>query len=415
MKNKIFTAIFLFTLAIVFAAPVSKAACTADNDYKQGKVYKITPKSKPINKRYTKSKLYNSKTKTYFTIRSYMDKFEKSKKGTLVLKKGTYKITNTIQVPSNVTIIMEKGVKIVKANKTGTKKMKASTTIFQLIKPSKRDKSNVYGGHNGEKNIHFVGKGSVSINLKYLKANIGIVMGHNQDVTVDGINFKNVNTGHFIEMDASRNVSITNCSFKNVKKGSDYVKEAINIDTPDKETLGFNNKWSKHDKTPNENVVIDRCRFSNLGRAIGTHKYSANGNNQVYHKNIQITNCSINDMLWDAPIRVMNWQDSVIRNVTVNGVKQKGKSDTRGILVSGAVNISIAENTFISMGRPVQCIAWKNEGAGSSYPITYNSFTDENLADMATNKGSKLGEMFICINEVYNVFENAKTIDIQNA
>ena len=76
----------------------------------------------------------------YFTIRSYMEKFQKKGKGTLILKKGTYTITNTIHVPSNVTIIFEKGVKIVKGTKTNKKKMPAAITLFQLIRPSNAKK-----------------------------------------------------------------------------------------------------------------------------------------------------------------------------------------------------------------------------------------------------------------------------------
>lgn len=110
---------------------------TEAKDYKQGKVYKITAKSKPLKaSKFTKSSLYNKKTRMYFTIRSYMEKFQKKGKGTLILKKGTYTITNTIHVPSNVTIIFEKGVKIVKGTKTNKKKMPAAITLFQLIRPS---------------------------------------------------------------------------------------------------------------------------------------------------------------------------------------------------------------------------------------------------------------------------------------
>ena len=114
---------------------------TAENDYKQGKVYEITPKSKPLkSSNFTNYTAYNNKTRNYFTIRSYMDKFQKDKKGTLVLKKGTYTITNTIQVPSNVTIILEDGVKIVKGTSSGSKQMPASISLFQLIRPSKAEK-----------------------------------------------------------------------------------------------------------------------------------------------------------------------------------------------------------------------------------------------------------------------------------
>lgn len=409
---------FLFAAALFVAVPVKAAQPVPENDYKQGKVYKITPKSKPLKKsKFTKSSYYNKRTKTYFTIRSYMEKFQKAKKGTLILKKGTYTITNTIQVPSNVTIIFEKGVKIVKGKKTGVKEMPASITLFQLIKPSKAKKKSVYGGHDGEKNIHFVGKGGVSMDLKYYKENIAIVVGHNENVTIENIAFKNMNKAHFIEMDASKDVTVRNCSFKNVKKGSDYVKEAINLDTPDKTTKGFNNPWSKYDKTPNENVLIENCKFSNLGRAIGTHKYSANGDTQIYHTGIVLRGNTIQNMKWDSPIRVMNWKDSVIENNNISNIKQSGKSDTRGILVSGAVNMSIKNNRISSVGRAIQCIAWKNSGPGSEYPITYNSFTEQNIADLATNIGSKLslGEYFVRINEKYNVFTDSIQIPIIKA
>lgn len=416
MKGRILVFALLALLIPIAIGTTSQAAPKASNDYKQGKVYKISPKTKPLKaSKFRKSSLYNKKTKHYFTIRSYMEKFQKAGKGTLVLKKGTYTITNTIQVPSNVTIIFEKGVKIVKGTKTGKKRMPAAITIFQLIRPSKAKKSAVYGGYNGESNIHFVGKGKVTINLKNMKKAIAIVMGHNKDVTIDKLTFMNMNNGHFIEMDASQNVKVTNCTFKKVKKGSDMVKEAINLDTPDKTTQGFNNAWSQYDKTPNDNVLIQKCKFSSLGRAIGTHKYSANGVNQIYHTRIVLRGNTISGMKWDSPVRVMNWKNSVIENNKITTVKQSGKSDTRGILVSGAVNLTVRNNSFKKVGRAIQYIAWRNSGPGSEYPITYNQVSDADKAALKTNKASGLttGEYFVRICPTYNVFTNAEKISIK--
>lgn len=215
-------------------------------------------------------------------------------------------------------------------------------------------------------------------------------------------------------MDASQNVRVSNCSFKNVKKGSDMVKEAINLDTPDKTTQGFNNAWSKMDKTPNRNVTIENCRFSNLGRAIGTHKYSAKGKQQMYHTGVIIRNNQISNMKWDSPLRIINWKDSIVENNTIQAIKQPGKDDTRGILVSGAVNVAIRNNEISGAGRAIQYIAWKNSGPGSQYPVTYNSLTQSNRDDLATNIGRdlSLGEYYVRICPVYNVFTNAETIDI---
>ena len=69
---------------------------TAENDYQQGKVYKISPKSKPLKaSKFAKSALYNKKTRAYFTIRSYMEKFQKSGKGTLILDRKSTRLNSS--------------------------------------------------------------------------------------------------------------------------------------------------------------------------------------------------------------------------------------------------------------------------------------------------------------------------------
>lgn len=416
IKKGLFLCLFVLFIAAVYnRGNVASAAPNAQNDYKQGKVYKITPKTEPLEaSKFKRSKAYNSKTKNYFTILSYMRQFEKAGKGTLVLKKGTYSITNVIWVPSNVTIILEKGVKIVKGTKTARKEMPASATIFQLNRPSKSKKKAVYGGHNGEKNIHFVGKGNATIDLKYVQDSIGIVMGHNVNVTVDNINFINMNNGHFMEIDATKNVRVTNCTFKNAKMRNDMAKEAINIDTPDKTTNGFNNAWSKMDKTPNENLTIEDCSFSLLGRAVGTHKYSVKDGEQVYHTGVVIRNNKISDMYWDSPIRILNWKDSIVENNTVDTILHAEVDNSRAMLVSGAVNVSIRNNTIINTDRPIQYMAWENNDAGSQYPVTYNSLTEKNLADLSTNRAINMysGEYYIRINSEYGVFNVPQTVDV---
>ena len=69
----------MLTAALFFVLAMSVCTVkTEAKDYKQGKVYKITAKSKPLKaSKFTKSSLYNKKTRMYFTIRSYMEKFQK--------------------------------------------------------------------------------------------------------------------------------------------------------------------------------------------------------------------------------------------------------------------------------------------------------------------------------------------------
>ena len=74
--------------------------------------------------------------------------------------------------------------------------------------------------------------------MSYEQDGIAMIMGHNQNIEVDNINFKNMYSGHFIELNASNNVEIRNNSFTNSKASPKQNKEAINIDTPDKTTAG---------------------------------------------------------------------------------------------------------------------------------------------------------------------------------
>ena len=78
MQQKIGRKILLAALLLVLPLAVGKAANAAaptpENDYKQGKVYKISPKTKPLKaSKYKKSSLYNAKTRNYVTRRSDME------------------------------------------------------------------------------------------------------------------------------------------------------------------------------------------------------------------------------------------------------------------------------------------------------------------------------------------------------
>ena len=175
------------------------------------KTYTITTKSKP-SKKTTSLPTYNKYTKHYYVFRDILKECEKKGGGEITVKKGTYTITNALCIPSNVTLTLEDGVTIKKGNQTGTDSMKPTKTMFQLIKPSKRTSKGYYKEYNGENNINIIGEGSATIDLKNIKGAIGIIIGHNKDITVTGITFKNMNAGHFIEMDASKNVTIKDCS-----------------------------------------------------------------------------------------------------------------------------------------------------------------------------------------------------------
>lgn len=360
-------------------------------------VYTITPTSKPCDKS-AKYTTYNKYTRYYYTIMSYLKKLENTG-GTLILEKGVYNITNTLYIPSNVTIKLKDGVKIVKGTKTGTSKFGASHSIFQMCSYSNSVVKGAYSEYNGESNIAIVGEGKAEIDLNYDVDTVGIMMCHNSNITISNIIFSNMYSGHFIELDASKDVTIAKCTFQNHKDSPNNNKEAINIDTPDKVTNGFHADWSSYDKTPNKNITISDCTFENLERAIGTHKYSEN----KLHENVQILNNIISNCDQDA-IRIMNWEKPIIKGNTISNVADK-KAGMRAILMSGVIDPQISENIFKKVSRPIQIIPWKNDGDGSEYDIIYSVISVECIELMKNNVLEEYDEDFIRYNKTYNEYK----------
>lgn len=358
--------------------------------------YTVSPQSKPLKGLYTKSTKYNKNTKTYFMLRSYLEKLTSKGGGTLTLKKGTYPLSNTLYVTSNTTIILEDGAVLKKTNKAA-KDMTAATSMLQFIDGAKKDKKGAYGKHDGEKNITIKGKGKAAIDMGYLKfgkkAAIGIIMGHNKNVKIENITFKNMRLGHMIEMDACKDVSVTNCTFTGFKPSGMYNKEAINLDTPDKKRQGFNSVWSKKDCTPNENVQIQNCVFKNLEVGVGTHRYSGGS----YHTDVTIENCSFTNV--QTAIRVLNWKDAVIQNNTFTNCKPN-KRYPYSFFMAGVKGITFRDNTFKGCGGSDRKLMefWWDKGYAANqkiYAATVSEITREQAELFLTNKAENCGSCTI--------------------
>ena len=361
------------------------------------KTYTISPKTKPCDNT-VHAKAYNKKTKNYWTIRSYLRKIERQKGGTLILKKGTYNISNTLYVSSNTHIILKDGAVLKKTKTTGTKKMSAASSMFQFIRDSKSKKKGVYGKYNGEKNISLTGEGTATIDLCGLKMGnkdvIGIIMGHNKNVTIENITFKNMRYGHLIELDASNNVIIKNCIFTGHKASGKNNKEAINLDTPDKKRTGFKSAWSKMDGTANNGISITNCTFSNLEVGIGTHRYTGNS----YHTNVVISNCNFQKN--QTAIRVLNWKNATITQNTITDIAPNSRYPY-AFFMAGVRGINFSYNTFKNCGthggsRDSSQLLQFWCGAGYSanqtiYKPTYSSITKAQADLFKTNTTENCG------------------------
>ncbi|WLV23805.1 right-handed parallel beta-helix repeat-containing protein [Aciduricibacillus chroicocephali] len=398
MKLKQLAAFIALLMILSFTSPVHSVAA------KTKPSYTISPSSKTYKNLMMNFSTYNQYTKHYYLLRSYLERLEKTGGGTLTLKKGTYTISNTLYVPSNVTIKLQSGAKLVKGMKTGTRQFGPSSSIFQFVRPAYAYKKGVYGGYNGVKNVSIIGTGTATIDMKYYKDGIAIIAGHNQNIKIQNITFQNMYSGHFIEIDATKNATISGNTFKNSKASPNKNKEAINIDTPDKLTKGWSQQWSKFDRTPNSLLLISKNTFENLDRAIGTHKYSGD----KYHDRVTIKDNTIRNTRQDA-IRLMNWSNAVIENNLIKDVTRGPNNDYRGILASGAINPTIRNNTFQNTARPAQFFPWKNSGPGSEYSVTYNKLNKANIEAFETNIVRNNTENFIRINTVYGQFDHNTT------
>lgn len=374
--------LLLFAFIFVQIKPVEAKTMT----------FTITPKSE-----HYKGTLPSLNKGEYGLVRSYVDALSENGGGTLVLKKGTYKISNPIYISSNIKIILEDGVVI---KKTVDSSMKAQT-LFQFVERSRVDKMKsmikesdsiekqvntikkknaklLYKEYNGVKNAGIIGKGKVIIDLQNEYNAIGVVIGHTRNITIKGITFQNSNSNHFIELDASNGVTIEDCTFKTAKKSSGTNKEAINLDTPDLVTKGFNCFWSIQDKTPNKNIVIKNCKFMNLERGIGTHQFS----NNKYHTNIKIQNCSFTNM--SVPIFGLNWKNITITGNRMNTIRKLGNSyDGNSIFLAGASGINIQNNTIVAFEKPV--IREKYNVSQHYYSDIYSTITQKEMEQINNN------------------------------
>ena len=359
------------------------------NKKPQKTVFKITPKSKNYDDRLTVFK-----GDEYGLVRSYVDELKRRGGGTLILRKGTYRISKPIYISSNTTIILGDGVVI---KKTFDKRVRARS-IFQFVdrnkieqmqsimgegsletqinRIKKKNEKLLYKKYNGVKNSALIGKGSATIDLRGEQDALAVVIGHCRNLKVQGITFKNSNSNHFIELDATDTITIRDCTFQNAKKSEGLNKEAINLDTPDLTTKGFNCFWSSQDKTPNKNVIIKNCHFSNLERGIGTHQFSAN----QYHTNIKITQCTFDNV--SVPIFGLNWRNVQIANNDMQTIRKIGSIyDGNSIFLAGVKEVTIRDNIIQDFQQPYikECYNVSQH----YYPSIYSNVTDREIKMIA--------------------------------
>ncbi|MCR5684348.1 MAG: Ig-like domain-containing protein [Lachnospiraceae bacterium] len=356
-----------------------------------GTAFRITEQKDPYNGNYMTRGDYNKYTRDYYVVRSYLERLASLGGGMLIFSKGTYTITNTLCIPSNTTILIEDGARIVKTDYTGSNWLNATQSLFQTV--SYFHTTNKFTEYNGEHDITIKGEGSACIDLNFVKCT-ALVACHCERLYVEGVAFKNLNSLHFIELDASRDVHITNNLFSGCVESPTQRKEAINLDTPDVNTGGFSQDWTSYDCTPDLDVWITGNVFENLETAIGTHKYTEG----KYHTNIFIEFNTFVDVT-SYVIRMMNWKDSVISGnyFLLNDLPEDTKT-VNAVVLNGAINPTVTANYFRNFTTAITAAHWKNKGLGKEYEETDNDIKASNIRAMRKN------EVVDCVNDYFEVY-----------
>lgn len=365
--------------------------------------FTVTPTSGPYREHYDDQPSYTAndgQAKIYYMLRSYMEQLEYAGGGTITLAAGTYTLSHSVCIPSNVTINLSDGVIIQKVKAINTN-LATNKTMFEIVPPSKENLKASVDGYNGSQNVTIQGMGSSVLDCNNVLNAMAIVMGHANNVTIRNIAFTNEYGSHFVELNSSKNVTIDNCSFTDFRIYTNKShKEAINIDTTDANNNGFNYEWSNHDRTACNTVMVNNCIFTNMGVAVGSHTYSVTTDNQqIYHENVTIQNCKVNQT-YNAAVRVLNWRNPVIKDNMFLGIQ--GLEDNKGykyvcILAKGVVNPTITGNTF-NRGKRVErdiracavridmVTAAAVEGAiKAGYANTVSVLSEQNLTDLKNN------------------------------
>ncbi len=381
---------------------VGKLSHTTEVKAATYKTYTVTTKTKPVKGQYMKSKNYNKKTQHYYMLKSYFEFLEKKGGGTLVLQKGVYYITNTLCIPSNVTIKLSPGTVLKKLSSTGVKTLKASAYMFYLVPPSKQNAKNSTAAFNGAQNISIIGGKGATIDMGGSSAS-AIFMAHNNKVVVNNIIFKNViGSTYIITVNGCKNVKISNCSFSGQKSKT----TGILLDIPAKEKKQTKT-WVKHDNSINKNITIVNCKFGNLQRGISSVRFVKDR----YFINIVIEKNAFKNIASDV-IRALNWDaPKFLNNSFTNvgtGVKIiKGSTDfARGIYLGGVKNPVITGNKFNAVPLPIMAIACTNSDKElvKNSPKTANSITGAQITQMYKKNS--------CVNSVLpyvKIYNNSQT------
>lgn len=211
--------------------------------------------------------------------------------------KGEYHINTTLNIFSNTELYLDEKTTLVQDAPKGQNIVKAG------------DFSQKHILYNGFRNIKIDGgKWDMQFN-----GSCAMRFGHCTNLSIRNVNITNILDAHHIEAAAVDTLSITDSTFtSSLRRGSNSC-EAIQLDIlhDSKHFPGF----EEFDDTPNKNVTISGCTFSNLHSGIGTRSAVVS----KYFDNVVIENNKFEN-IQEKAISCFNYKNSKIINNTFTNV-----------------------------------------------------------------------------------------------
>lgn len=211
--------------------------------------------------------------------------------------KGEYHINTTLNIFSNTELYLDEKTTLVQDAPKGQNIVKAG------------DFSQKHSLYNGFRNIKIDGgKWDMQFN-----GSCAMRFGHCTNLSIRNVNITNILDAHHIEAAAVDTLSITDSTFtSSLRRGSNSC-EAIQLDIlhDSKHFPGF----EEFDDTPNKNVTISGCTFSNLHSGIGTRSAVVS----KYFDNVVIENNKFEN-IQEKAISCFNYKNSKIINNTFTNV-----------------------------------------------------------------------------------------------
>lgn len=228
---------------------------------------------------------------------------------TVVVPKGSYKLTGNLHIYSNTTLDLSGSTLTYAGTESHNMLMLGTNGSYQG--EANYNTSAKCSGYGGFKNVT-VKNGT----FQSIASNDGTIirMAHATNVTLENLTLSGGGCEHQIAVVAIDGFYVRNCTFKDYgKDGSDASnknkEEALQLDIPCSSKL-FKNTYL--DGTVMKNVEITGCTFSNVPRGVGTHAmlYGA------YHENIKINNNTFINVLEEAVV-ALDYYNCEIKNNTI--------------------------------------------------------------------------------------------------